>query len=162
MDLTIGNYSSSYFKTYSFNSSDKSKENAVDASKISKERYNVSNLTNALDSLNNNLSSFQVVTSVDLFSKNLYKMSQLYSYDKLAKKLENKNNTKFFLSGSTDLSEMYEMLGSASEMNVEYIESLIEKAKSQSTDTKSSKSIASNYSDYLSENETGSIIDIVA
>lgn len=157
MLLSIGNYVANYYKTYSFNSSDKNAKNAVDATKISKEKFNISNLTNALDSMGNSISDdFPVVTSVDLYSKNIYKMSQISPYDDLSKNLYNRrNNLSGFFSGSADFTGMYNVLGLSSQNNSDLIKSIFKKSD---TDNR----VLSRYKDYLSENETGSIFDILA
>lgn len=165
MSLTLGNYAASYYNTYSFKNSSTYTQNKVDSSEISKDTYNVSNLTNALDAVDNGtLNSFASVTNVGIYSQNVFKVSQLSEYNDVKDKISDNDGLINLLSGSTDLSSMYNLLGSQSKINAENTKKIIQQAeeKPDTTDTDSNETNVNSYSGYLNRSSSGSLLDVLA
>ena len=51
MSLTVTSMANNYVNTYNFKNSETYKENAVDETELSKSKYNISSVTNAVDTL---------------------------------------------------------------------------------------------------------------
>jgi hypothetical protein len=113
MGFTVSSAASLYFNMYSLNNSDTYKDNTVDSSSVSKEKYKVSNLTNAFDALSNvDTANFSSISNVNSFARNTFKGSQLSNYDTLSNSTSIKN-AKNLLSNKTDFSDLYHTLGSS-------------------------------------------------
>lgn len=145
MSLTISNQAKYQYDNYAFKTSTAYKKNSVDSSNVSSKNYNVSNISNALDSLEKaNSVSFDSINNVSSYAKNSYKLSQLNSY----KTLTNSNGTGInrLLNGEAGANDIYGIMS--------YTNSLLVSAAERYSGISSS-----DYSNYLSE--TGNIIDIL-
>jgi len=152
MSLTVYTQSTFYYNSYALINSETYQENAVDSTKISENSYNISNMTNALEALNTgDTVNFNFLGNIKSYAKNLYIMSQLNFFDNL-----NSSNTKIsnILSNDMDLSGMYSMMGSKNLISKQYYDYILE-----NTETETTKDISSSYSDYLSGNMSGNVLD---
>jgi len=113
------------------------------------EKYNVSDISNALDALEKTDSvSFESIGNVDSYAKNAYKLSQLDDYDKLSD--TSSSSISDLISGKTDTNDIYKLLADKNTLSTDEIQSLLE----------SGSSASSQYSTYLSS--SGSVINTLA
>ncbi len=149
MSITVTNQAQNMYNAYALTNSDTYKENEIDSSVVSKEKYNISNLTNALDAMDKADSvSFESIGNIDSYAKNTYKLSQLDSYEKLSD--TSSDNITDLLSGKAGSNDIYKLIEDRNTLTTDEIESLI------GTDG----STSSQYSKYLSDN--GSVINTLA
>jgi hypothetical protein len=149
MGISVSAQAQNMYNAYALANSDTYKDNEIDSSTVSKEKYNVSNLTNALDTLDKADSvSFESIGNVDSYSENVYKMSQLDEYDKLSDTAS--SNITDLISGSADLNDIYKLIGDNNSLSTDEIQSLL----------KSDSSASSKYSTYLTD--SGSLINTLA
>ena len=152
MGLTVSSSASQYYKLYSLSNTATYKANTVDSSSVSKENYNVSSLSNALDSLNKtDTASFSSITNVNSFAKNSYNVSQLSNYKTLSNStsLTNANN---LLSNKANYSGIYEAINSTTSLNYDSLESM--------WNTYAAKSTSLSFSGYLNKSGLGKIMDL--
>jgi hypothetical protein len=110
MSLSVYNQAQCLYSTYAYTNSSKYTENAVDSSTVSKNDYNVSNLTNALDTLDDASSvSISSIADVDSYVQNAYKLSQLDDYDALSD-LTTTSETRLLSGKSIDFQHYMSML----------------------------------------------------
>ncbi len=76
MSLAVSSLSKSYYHIYALTNSDTFKQNAVDTSAVSQARFNVSNITDALDMLSSE-SKFSTIGSAANDAKDIYKLTQV-------------------------------------------------------------------------------------
>jgi hypothetical protein len=151
MGLSVSDSASLYYNMYSFQNSDTYKNNTVDPSSVSKDKYNISNLSNALDALSKeDTSNFSSITNVNNYAKSIYNVSQLTNYNTIS------STSKYsdLLSNNTDLSSLYETLGSINILNSGDMESL--------WNTYAANATSQTYSSYLSKSGLGSVLDTLA
>jgi|GEM_PF-6412346 len=149
MSLTVGGEASYLYGQYALQSSDAYQENKIDESTFSKEKYNASNLQNALDSLSGTNSVDLIsVGNVSAYAENKIMLSQLDCYNTL--KTDSMTTTTELLSGTADPGDVYTLLSKNSELSSDVL-SGVEKSLSTS---------ASTYSAYLSE--AGSLFSTIA
>lgn len=149
MSITVSAQAQNMYNAYALSNSDAYKENEIDSSTVSKEKYNVSNLTNALDALEKTDSvGFASVGNVDTYSKNVFFKSQLDNYDKLSD--TDTTSISDLISGKTDVNDIYKLLADQNTLSSDKIKSLMD------ADT----STGAKYSAYL--NDSGSIVNTLA
>lgn len=149
MSISVTAQAQNMYNAYALTNSDSYKENEIDSSAVSKEKYNVSNITNALDALEKADSvSFESIGNIDSYAKNTYQLSQLDSYSKLSD--TSGTSVVDLLSGKTDSNDIYKLIASSNTLTSDELESLM----------KSDDSLSSQYSTYLAE--SGSIINTLA
>lgn len=149
MSLTVSANSQYLYNTYILANSDTYKEYAVDSSAVLKEKYNVSNYTNALEALNNADSvSIASITNIDSYVKSSYKLSQLDSYETLSSSVA--TGITSLLTGEASADDIYSLIGAE---NVISADTVISSLSGTNSGT------ASGYSTYLSE--SGSILNLL-
>lgn len=160
MGLTVSDQANLYYSLYSFSGSDINQSNAVNTSSITKNDYNVSNLTNALDSVSRtDKVSFSSIGNVDSYAKDAYALSQLSGYSTL---IGDSNNVSGVLSNT---SNMYNLLSYSRTLDTQLIKAV---ANNDSFDVDSLAADTNPYSGYLSSTSTsvlsspGSLLDILA
>ncbi|MFA9380766.1 MAG: hypothetical protein ACERKO_06860 [Acetanaerobacterium sp.] len=153
--MTITNQAAYYYKNYAFINSSAYGNNAVDFSKVSQKSYNVRNLTSALGVLAGAQSTnFATLRNVDSFVKSGYQAGGLDVYDSL-KTAVSSSDVNDLLTGNTDLSGMYGLLGKQLETSTDQLFSELQ------FDPSASNAIAS-YTSYLSTTASESTLDITA
>lgn len=170
MSLTVTNQAADLYNQYKLQNSETYKNNAVDASAISKENYNVSNITNAMDALvSTDKVDLNSVGNIGSYASSQYEVSQLANYDTLSAK---NNNIADFLpgSGSDDsLTNVYNLIAPNKTANAEFLQGVVQKAEAKaiadnqsSVSTKTTETDSSrvdSYSQYLSGTAAGSLLD---
>lgn len=152
--MTISNLASFYYNNFSFTGSNTYSKYANKTSAVSKNTFNVANLSTALASLENAASSgFSTLQNVDTFVKSCFSFSQLEAADKLSSIISSSSSTKL-LSGGNNLSGMYELLGSELASSTEAVESLFASS--------SSAGAIQNYAKNLNAANVASLLDITA
>ena len=149
MSLTVSGQSQNLYNAYTFTNTDTYKKNVIDSSSVSKENYNVSNLTNALDALSNTDSvDTSSIGNISSYVQSAYKLSQLDSYESLSS--SSSSGISRMLSGKAGADDIYALIGAENEISADTIISSISGTSSSAT---------SNYSNYLSE--SGSILNLL-
>jgi hypothetical protein len=111
MGLTVSQSASIAYNISSLESSDSYKKYAVDSSSVTKEDYNVSNLASALDALGKtDTADFSSISNIDGYAKSVYSISQLSEYEAIRSDTT-VSNAEDLLTNSTDLSGLYDSLG---------------------------------------------------
>ncbi|SDM61484.1 hypothetical protein [Acetanaerobacterium elongatum] len=152
--MTISNLASSYYNNFAFTGSNTYAKYASKTSAVSKNTFNVSNLSTAFASLENASSSgFSTLQNVDTFVKSCFTFSQLDSAEKLSSIISSSGSMKL-LSGGNNLSGMYDLLGSELALSTQAVESLF-------TSSASSNAIQS-YAKTLNAANVASLLDITA
>lgn len=145
MGITVDNEAKYLCSQYALQSSAK-----IDESSVSKEKYNVANMTNALDSLKKTDSvNIMSVGDINTYAENELRLSQMDNYDTL--EALTTTTTTSLLSGKASLDNIYGLLAKGTEFSPDKQES-IEKSAETSNE--------SEYNSYLG-NE-GSIFNIIA
>ena len=155
MSMTISNQAALSYGTYNLKKSEAYETYAVDSSEISEEYYNVSSVTDALDAMQeaNDSASLYSVGRIDSFVKTQYDFSQISIYEKL-KDTVGSYDVAGVMSNDTDLSDMYELANSSSQISEDYVNSLLESSSYV-------QSAASSYSSYLEEDTaTSTLLDV--
>jgi hypothetical protein len=140
MSLSVTNQAALSYLKYDYLKSDSYTENAIDESAVSESDYNISSLTNALDTLNNSDSlDFSGVGNLTSYTKDLYKLSQLGSYDTLTDSTN--ANVSGLLTNTSDISDLAALSTSKSLLSTDYIK--------YTAEAESSSSSLDDYSSYL-------------
>ena len=149
MSLTVSASSQYLYDAYILANSGTYREYAVDSSTVLKEKYNVSNYTNALEALNNADSvSIASITNVDSYVKSTYKLSQLDSYEALSG--FSSSGITSLLTGEAGADDIYSLIGAEKEITADTVISSL---------SSTSSGTVSGYSAYLSE--SGSIFNLL-
>lgn len=163
MGLTVSNQAVNTYTQYVLQNSDTYKNNSVDESEISSEAYGISNLTNAIDAMENAFSvDLNSVGNVDSYVNTLYEVSQTDVYDLLS---DNSDSSALdLLSGDDDdsLSDIYSLIAPDTEASAAFLESVAANATAEddsSSDAESSSDTTS-YNTYLSGTQTSSLLDV--
>lgn len=151
MSLTVSSLSKSYYNIYALTNSDTYKNNAVDSSAVSKSKYNVADISTAIDMLSSE-SNFSTIGSVSGYAKDLYKLSQI---DGSTSDVQT-DSVVSLLSGDTDLTDMFSILDT-SKANTEKVAKALSGSTSSSTSTNNAISaysgIVEAYKSYLEDSE---------
>lgn len=158
MGLTVSNQASYYYKVYEYQNTESFSENKVDEAAVLKDSYNISSIASAFDSIDKTISTdFYAIGNVTSYAKNSMKLSQSDYFDKLFKYSE--NTMTDLLKNNNDMSGIYSRLTALSTVNEDYFEYY--SSDSEESDTEE-KSAISKYSNYLSEDKTEGLLDILA
>jgi hypothetical protein len=101
MGMTVDSLAQSYYNQYNFLNSQTNQKNTVDPSSVSENDYGVSNLSNALNVLNDTESANPISTNLDKFVENSYELSQLPEYNTLNGMISDSGNP-LNIAGSVD------------------------------------------------------------
>ena len=150
MSLTVTSMANNYVNTYNFKNSETYKGNAVDETELSKSKYNISSVTNAVDTLSKiNSVSLSSIGNITNYVNDAYKLSQSSCYNDLSNQ---SSSISDILSNNTDMSKLYGLSStysmSSSELNASLKLSALESSNSSSS-----------YSGYLKESLTGSFLN---
>ncbi|NCA68067.1 MAG: hypothetical protein EOM87_08395 [Clostridia bacterium] len=149
MSLTVSANSQYLYDAYILAKSDTYKEYAVDSSALLKEKYNVSNYTNALEALSNADSvSIASITNVDSYVKSTYKLSQLDSYETLSSSTA--TGITSLLNGEASAEDIYGLIGAENAITADAVISSL---------SGTSSGTVSSYYSYLSE--SGSVLNLL-
>ncbi len=155
MSLAISSLSKSYYNIYALTNSDTYKQNAADASAVSQSRFNVSNITDALDMLSNE-SKLSTIGSVASDAKDIYKLSQVKDQgtnDALS------NSVVSLFEKGTDMSNFFGILDTSKANTEKVREALGDSISTRNAVTAYSDTVAA-YKQYL-EKTNGSILSIL-
>jgi hypothetical protein len=148
MSLTISNQAQYLYNNYTYSNSGNYKKNEVDSSTVSKEKYDVSNLTNALDAMDKTDSAnLNAIGDINTYVQNAYNLSQLDSNETLSD--SSSSDITRLISGSAGSDDIYSLIEYGNTLEADQVKSLVGGSTSK----------VSAYSTYLSEN--GNIIDKV-
>ena len=140
MNLSVTNQAALSSLKYDYLKSDSYTENAIDESAVSESDYNISSLTNALDTLSNSNSlDFSGVGNLTGYTKDLYKLSQLGSYDTLTDSTN--ANVSGLLTNTSKMSDIAALSVSKSLLSADYIK--------YTAEAQASSSSIDNYTSYL-------------
>ena len=141
MSLTVSNQASLYYNNYTYTNSDSYTENAVNSSAVSKNNYNIENLTNALKTLELNATNdFDSIININNYAKNLFSLSQLDIYEELS---SNTTEISNILENNADLSDLYSYFGTNNLVNKAYYQTILGNDPSSATE-----STTESYCDY--------------
>lgn len=150
MSLTVFDEARNYYNMYSFQNSDAYQNYAANSPSVTQNNYNVSNLTDALNAVNNaDTADFSSILNVDSFAKNSYEISQLSDYGAFC------NSSTNLTSMLSNTSDMNEILSSVSSVNTGLVKAAIESYLSTSGST------AQAYNDSLSADGSNSLLDML-
>ena len=140
MSLSVTNQAALSYLKYDYIKSDSYTENAIDESAVSESDYNISSLTNALDALNNGTSvNISGLGNLNNYTRDLYKLSQLGSYDTLTDSTN--ANVGGLLTNTSKMSDITALSVSKSLLSADYIK--------YTAEAEASSSSIDNYSSYL-------------
>ena len=149
MSMSVTNQASSYYSSYTFLSSEECTENAVDEAEVSEDSYNISSLTNALDTLEISSSTdISGIGNLNSYAEGLYKLSQLGVYSTLSSASEDAGISDL-LTNTSSASDLIELSTTSSTLSEAYI-------------TYTSEATTSSLNDYesgLSSSTSGSLLD---
>lgn len=157
MSLTVSSLAKSYYNIYALTNSDAYKAHAVDASAVSKAKFNVADVSTAFDALSSE-SNFSTIGSISGYAKDLYKLSQIKNTgtnDNLT------NNVVSLMAGDTD---MFSLLDTSA-ANTQKVKDAL-KEMPATGDTKTNNAISA-YSSFVSaytqfvENSNESLISVL-
>lgn len=158
MGMTVSNQASYLYSLYQYENSPSAQSSSVDPSEVSKQQYNISNLSNAVDALNSVTSrNGYSIGSVSACAADLIQQSQLSDYSTIKDTLKSSVQTGI-LSGSTDLSALYSTLGFNPESTRDYLKIL----SSGDTSSGSSGNAVNDYRSYLSSSTETSLLNFLA
>ena len=148
MSITVSSQSQTLLNTYNFTNSDTNKQYAGDASTVSKDSYNVSNLQNALDALVDMDSvNIDSINNVNSYVQNAYKLSQMDSYDSLS---SSSSSISRLLFGEASADDINALIGAENEIAADTVISSL---------SGSGSSTIATYSSYLSQ--SGSVLNLL-
>lgn len=149
MSFTVSGQSQLLLNTYNFANSKTYKENAIDASAVSKDSYNVSNLQNALDALVDTDSvNIDAISNINTYVKDAYKLSQTDNYESLSS--SSSSSIARLLSGEASVDDINALIGAEKEITADSVISSI---------TATGSSTIASYSAYV--NQSGSILNLL-
>jgi hypothetical protein len=155
MGMTISDQASYEYGLYQYENSSAAKNNTVDSSAVAKKYYNISSISNAVDAMSGASSkNGYSLGSVNTYAVGLIQESQLSDYSTIKDNLKSSVQTAL-LSGSTDLSSLYSMLGFNAASTKDYLSIL----NSGTSSGSSSASAVDNYKKYLSSSTETSILN---
>lgn len=143
MSVTVSGLGKTYYNIYALTNSDRFKANAVDSSAVSKSRYNVEDVSTALDMLSSR-SNASTVGSVAGYARDLYKLSQIKSTassDALSRSVLS------LLSADTDMYNLIDTSGANAKKAKEAL------AGSSANAISSYSGMVQAYKQYLSQND---------
>lgn len=144
MGLSVSSQAQYLYNLSKFTASSTYQDNYIDSSAVSSENYNVSNITNALDSLEKSDSeSFDSIGNVNTYAKNSYTLSQLNNYNTLTSSSD--SGEIRLLNGEAGANDIYNLMDYSNSLLISEAESL------------SGTSSSSDYGSCLSD--SGNIID---
>lgn len=149
MSLTVSGLGKTYYNIYALTNSDAYKANAVDSSAVSKSKYNVEDVSTALDMLSSR-SNASAVGSVAGYARDLYKLSQIKSTassDALSRSVLS------LLSADTDMYNLIDTSGA----NAEKAKAAVAGSSATAGAISSYSGMAEAYKQYLSQNNQSMI-----
>ncbi len=155
MSMTVSNQAALSYGAYALKNSKEYEDYAVDSGEVSKECYNISSISNAVEAMNNALDASGPYTmgKVDSFVRSQLLISQTGIYENLSEKLAS-YDVDGLLSNDSDLSGMYSLSSASSLISKDAISSILESNGYTASAT-------SSYSSYLEdENEASSLLDV--
>lgn len=153
MSIAVSSLSKSYYNIYALTNGDTYKQNAVDASAVSQARFNVSDVSDALDMLSSK-TKLNTVGSAAGYAEDIYKLNQ-------------GSGTNDALSGSvvslfakdTDMSSFFGILDTSRANTQKVREALGDSISTRNAVTAYNDTVAA-YRQYL-ENMNGSVLSIL-
>lgn len=140
--MDVGSLSREYYNIYSLSKSDTYAKNKVDSSAVSKEDYDVSDLSSALEAMDDAADTdFSSIGDISGYTENALKISQSSIFSKVDNGSSIVND---ILSGSTNDSSMYGVLTKENENLTSSISGVISAYGNS----------VSSYSNYLSDNSS--------
>lgn len=158
MGMTVSNQASYLYSLYQYESSTAAQSSSVDLSAVSKQQYNISSLSNAVDALNGVSSqNGYSIGSASSAAAGLIQESQLSGYATIKDNLKSSVQTEIF-SGNADLSSLYSTLGFNPVSTRDYLKILSGGYASSG----SSGNAVNDYKSYLSSSTETSLLNFLA
>lgn len=158
MGMTVSGQASNLYSLYQYENSAAAQGSQADPSAVSKQNYNISSLSHAVDALNGVPSqNGYSIGSVSSAAANLIQESQLSDYSTIKDNLNSSAQTEI-LSGGTDLSALYSTLG----FNPVSTENYLKILSSGDTSSGSSGNAVNDYRSYLSSSTETSLLNFLA
>lgn len=140
MSLTVSSLAKEYYNVYALTKSDTFAQNQVDASVVSQEAYDISDLDTAFETLTNaSQKDFESLGSVSGYAKSIFQLSQSSVFSKMD---ESGSILEDLLDGGSDAASIYDAISEQTESMASSVSDVIN-AYSDST---------SAYRTYLNEN----------
>ncbi len=156
MSMTVFNQAAISYSNYSLLNSSTYQTYSVDASELSKERYNVSGIRTTFSAMTEATDSANLysIGKIDSFVKSKFDFSQIGTYEDLNDTI-NSYGVSSLLNNDSDLSELYSFARITSQLSADYMSSLLESNGYVS-------SAVSNYTSYLEDASSNSVLDVSA